>query len=978
MAKSMKQHTSLSIRFKSILLVFVLTLTSVLSAVPFVAPEDAQAAGFGSKLANTAEPDPNSTQEYGIWIDRALIYVYFNNRGGLDDGVSHAFSAEVDGLNGGNIDYKSGCRTISVSRANRDIDRPSQGTYKQCDGTESTITLVNQDSAFIDGYTYEENGETVIFMPRYISGVDGCPASKSGKYSADGKFVGNPSSDVPLNGTENKTIIRDFSSGSGEYATAKQHRNSQYYGDGCSLSYAGDGVDGGRTIYLLKDFTREDVQRAAASKINAFQTEKQRTADLTSFFQTDGAGLRALGDCQTSTGIGGSSADLIEILAQTGNQRGVNPFVDCMLDELNSSPEFLNAMNFTYEGNYEADLDVESDECSSGLSIPIIGDVACNMVNFVFKGLSSAFGIVINYFGNTADTFERFGNDQEIKTMWAGLRNIASVLFLIAFLVVVFQYLTNINVVDAYFVKKFIPRLVIAIVLVQASLWIVSEMNYIATDLGRSIQSLVLYGATGGSEIVLDVPNVISFGPFAIFGPGAVPVALIILIILFFVLLLAIIILVIRELLLVVLAVLAPLAFATLAIPQLESTAKKWLTSYVKLLAMYPIMMLFISVGAVVGNMLSNLGGFFALMGFIAYFLPFLILPFSFKLAGGIGGKIGGMVASLPKSTARAGMKGYKGYKKAEGMYEKHTPGGRERAQARKIKEQNALDAALRPGTDRAVNDMREARRGSGLRGKYSRYRAFGALEPDDAVMDRQIGSREESIRRQELEDAKHRFDNSQHNVAGAELTDASGNLLRNSGGEIYGQAGESVDTDDLYQRIARGETVTVTGTDGERRTLGGNPADQEMAMNQLAAFGRDQALRDLQDTSTPAMAALNANVNGAAMQRAIDNNSSALASKAQDLVKGEGVYRDKGVSAEALTQLSGDSIKKAVTDIHGTGEAAKIGSLQGEVQRLIASPTLFDQLSPASAKALHESLSSRGVTDPAIMDPLKGKGGIP
>lgn len=748
--KYMKHKVSLFTQFKHILLVFVLVASMSLSTiVSLISPQVAQAKSYDSQLNNTKEPSISSKDEYGIWIDRALIYVYLNSRSDLTDGVSHAFSAKVDGLNKGNIEYQSGCRTLKVNFSDYN-SRPSSGTMTSCDGgTETPVTLVNQDNAFLDGYAtdFTKNTPGTIFLPRYISGVENCGGVPvSGKYSQDGTFNKSGSKYI-LNGSDSRTYIDNYSKNSSRLSTAKQSRTSEYKiggaGQSCTLSYAGDGQDGGRKIYFLNGYTRDEVKLAAANKINDFQTRKQRLLQLQDAFTSDSV-ILASNECRIRTSTRATQQDLISLLAETGSNRGANPYVDCMLDTLKDNAKFQAAMGYAYDGNYTEELQQDlSDNCADNVGIPLVGQVICWFVKLVFNAINSSFTMVIGYFGNTADTFGRFTRDPQIKTIWSGLKNLASVLFLIAFLIVVFQYMTNINVVDAYFVKKFIPRLVIAIILVQASFWIVSEMNYIATDLGRSIQSLLFYSASGGSTVNINTAGDIlaSFGPFAIFGgPAAPAIALVVGLVLFLVLILTIFILVIRELLLVVLAILAPLALATIAIPQLESTSKKWLSSYVRLLAMYPIMMLFISVGAIIGNMLNQLGGFFALMGFIAYFLPFLVLPFSFKLAGGIMGQVAGKLQAL-------------GTKKGKEMYGNSQFGIR-RAKEKEMKMGIRADRAGNKASERTLKKMQSAERGKGIRSMLTRQQLYGATGGTEAERAKYQGVFEQKEKKRKREEA--------------------------------------------------------------------------------------------------------------------------------------------------------------------------------------------------------------------------------
>ncbi len=963
---------------------FISTLSSAILARPV------HALANPSDYSGLTLPDPgNSSQEYGVWLNRTAIFLVgavVKPAGGTEPdttflGPGIPQKAKQDDIYGPNKDiiYKSEknpSRTITV-RFPSYSSGPATGIFTYGGGSKITVKLLRPENAKIDGYFYKDstnNDKQTVFMPHYIGGIDGCgtgvtDGTNAAKYEAQGSFTdgdgnGDYGVDNPQNGHD-KARVKKVKNVDKYNTTAVQYTSAKCDGvlgtgklaQKCTMGI--DNIDRGessRTVYLVNT-TFDSAKKSLGTVIDEFRQSKARIEKLTTYFNTSTNGKNAITTCKDKAGGGSwnsmSLAQIINMIAT--NPPASNPFLVCMYKELEDDADFIEAATYQVENEWNTDLLDERGGSSCSGTIPIIGDLICFLVRWMFDVINSIFTAVISFFAQPPDVFTSKVNTQ-FDDIIAGLRNVANIIFVLAFLMVVLQYLTNINVADAYFIKKFIPRLVVAVVLVQASGFIVKEMNSFFYDLGISIQSILFFGSgltSGGttSGVADGITTILAFGG----GPAIVGFLLLIGLVMLIVLLITIIVLAIRYVAILLLAILAPLAFACFAIPQLEGLTKKWLKSYVQLLMMYPIIMMVLASSVIIGQTMNSGNIIMQLMGLIVQFIPYLILPFTFKFAGGMMGTIGAKVTS---AAMRAPKKGYGMYKKGEGMYEKHTPGGRERAYSKKIKEQNKADAAMRPGTDRAINDMREARRrqGRGIGGKLANYRTFGAINPDDAVVDRQINQREEGVRRQELEEAKHRFDNSQHDVVSSTIT----------GNRGFAMSGDK-DTDEIYKAVARGETLTVSGADGRTRTIGGNAADQEMAMGQLAAFGRDSAIRELQADTT---------IDQAALQRSINSNASALVGKAPDIVKGSGPAFTGGMSAPALAAFSAGTVEQAFNN--ASTDATANSALMSALDSLVHGPDSkpLSDMSRGTAEAIHGRLTRlpAGAVDPSIIAALANK----
>lgn len=710
----------------ALLCVFLFTIF----ATSFLSPTGVMAEKASSDYSDVTKPTDD--KPVGIWVDRLYIIV-FNI--GKDKKGQRFKNNHEKGLGTGKNEYIHSGDILVVDFPKRD-SKPTSGTLN---GT--SIKLVKPENAVIDAYYDEEKDTFELFRylsdagrcavwggePKYSDGPVTFTKNEDGRYSKDGATKGYP------------PIVEDIKSISDQkYSFAQKDTCDQSVGNDMTNHYT-DPNKNTATLYAAKGSSQKNSLDRAEERAKELNGEAAKESKLEEYFSDpNSTQSKVLEGCAKEFVTGDRSKETLLGIIARGEPGG---FMDCLKGYLANDPEFEEILATTDESDYSTQTDEEQDECNMG--IPFIGDLICKMVKVVFEGISSMFGAVIDFFGNTGETFDRLDSKPTFKTAWESLRNISNIIFVVAFLVVIFQYLTNINVVDAYFIKKFLPRVLIAAILVQASWWIVMEMNAFTSDLGSSIRTIVLQG--GGTEISLATGDgaiaQIAGGflaGFAFLSPvGMVIVALIVGVILLLILLVCILILAMREALLVLLAILAPLAFASFAVPQLEGTLKKWLNMYIKLLMMYPIMQLLLAVGVIIGNVLGQMGGLYQLFGFIAYFLPFIVLPFTYKMGGNVMGKLVGSAKQLGKN--------------AKGTFDR-TPMGRDREAYKKLRSEDTARRRHGKSIERAI-DAHEVLAGE-RRGNRSlaRWRSRGlgkGKEREDTIASFRAAHDKEAVRRQ-------------------------------------------------------------------------------------------------------------------------------------------------------------------------------------------------------------------------------------
>ena len=222
---------------------------------------------------------------------------------------------------------------------------------------------------------------------------------------------------------------------------------------------------------------------------------------------------------------------------------------------------------------------------------------------------------------------------------------------------------------DPYTVRRLLPRMVAAAILIQLSWYLTKFAIDIFNDIGRGLAQLMYYPFTGGGNIqitdalteitpqgqaaltlsVIFAGAILAFTGFGVMGIIllAVPTALA-LIIGYFVLLL-------RQILIILCVILAPIALVLWVMPGTERYWNLWKDNFIKLLMMFPLIVGLIAAGRIFGLISGQtLNGFVAFIAvLVGFFGPLLILPKTF----GWGGQLMGMMGNAAINGTR-GLRG--------------------------------------------------------------------------------------------------------------------------------------------------------------------------------------------------------------------------------------------------------------------------------------------------------------------------------
>lgn len=312
----------------------------------------------------------------------------------------------------------------------------------------------------------------------------------------------------------------------------------------------------------------------------------------------------------------------------------------------------------------EQDLEDQTNPTSLGdegtsCAVDGVGWIVCPMMNFMANLNDEALEILSGAFLNIDP--DLLG--QDTLGAWAKFRDVANVLFAILFLVIIYSQMTGAGLSN-YGIKRMLPRLVVAAILINASFFICQIAVDISNIAGNSINGFLtgaLTNTTNGSSAAFTNLNWAQQTTVILAGGVVMFAALLLLIgmggIALLALLMIVLILIARKALIVLLVVTSPIAFVAYLLPNTQDIYKKWMGLFKSLLLIYPIIGLVFGASTLAAGILAqskdNLVQLSAL-GVMA--IPLLAVPLLLKGAlagtGALGAKLGG---GLDRSMNAAG-----------------------------------------------------------------------------------------------------------------------------------------------------------------------------------------------------------------------------------------------------------------------------------------------------------------------------------
>jgi hypothetical protein len=334
------------------------------------------------------------------------------------------------------------------------------------------------------------------------------------------------------------------------------------------------------------------------------------------------------------------------------------------------------SFRLTQEGLIAPPGGIDGESPASECQLGKMGWALCPLLSGLDSILGGLYGAVIEPFLQIDVEFYRADPSNGTYAAWSVFRNIANIVFVIVFLIVILSQVTNIGI-NNYGIKKMLPEIITAAILINLSFFICQAMVDLSNILGSQLKDLLdgiattIAGANpappeseGGLAIFLTVlgvggATVAAFSIAAVMmgGIGAVfaGIALFLLAGVIAALMLFVM-LVIRQMGVIVFVAIAPLAFAARILPNTQGLFKSWWKMFTVLLLVYPMCGLVLGAGKLAGTIIaaSSNGNWLIIIGALIamiapYFFVITLIKGSLSGLGKLGSAITGRVNGVTK-----------------------------------------------------------------------------------------------------------------------------------------------------------------------------------------------------------------------------------------------------------------------------------------------------------------------------------------
>ena len=316
----------------------------------------------------------------------------------------------------------------------------------------------------------------------------------------------------------------------------------------------------------------------------------------------------------------------------------------------------------TYNQTDTSTISIESpseNSTSTSCDVQGIGWFICPVSNWLADGIDFMYSALQQFL--KTKPLETTNQNSGIYLAWVIMRNISNVAFIVAFLVIIYSQLTSVGISN-YGVKKMIPRLVIAAVLVNLSFTICAILLDLSNIAGYAFQDAFMgikntistVGENTSTWTWSRVINIaLSNGALAIGAvafttellPMLVPAATLA----GLTLLLILLTMAARQALIIILIIISPLAFVCYLLPGTEKWFKKWRDSFLTMLVFFPAFAVVFGGAQLAGiliiqNASGPNGAIMHVLGMLVQIIPLAITPLIMKFSGGVLGKFAGFV----------------------------------------------------------------------------------------------------------------------------------------------------------------------------------------------------------------------------------------------------------------------------------------------------------------------------------------------
>ncbi|MNQ27264.1 hypothetical protein D3C85_405190 [compost metagenome] len=349
---------------------------------------------------------------------------------------------------------------------------------------------------------------------------------------------------------------------------------------------------------------------------------------------------------------------------------GVDPATSTSAKSVNYS--YTPPNTYTNKSNVDT-ISIDSSSANNPTStctVEGVGWIVCSLSSFLAEGMDNVFNLLTGFVAvQPIRTSDQSG---DLYKAWDVMRSIANIVFIIGFLIIIYSQLTSTGVSN-YGVKKLLPRVIVAAILVNVSYYICAIAVDITNVLGYSMQHIFiqirenLFGIHGNtwSDSMGNWASVTGFvlsggatvlalgagGAAALAATGGTAAAAIFLLLPILVgalitILVVLLILAARQAIIIILIIIAPLAFVAYLLPGTEKWFEKWRDLFMTMMIFFPAFSMVFGgaqlAGAVIIQNATSIN--LIILGLAVQVAPLAIAPLLMKLSGGFLNRIAGIV----------------------------------------------------------------------------------------------------------------------------------------------------------------------------------------------------------------------------------------------------------------------------------------------------------------------------------------------
>lgn len=306
-------------------------------------------------------------------------------------------------------------------------------------------------------------------------------------------------------------------------------------------------------------------------------------------------------------------------------------------------------------------------DSASNCQIQELGWILCPVLTVGAKIADGSYGFLANNFLQVRSSLvntdpnakDAQGNLEGTGTYkaWGVMRDFANVGLVIAFIIIIFSQLTSIGI-NNYGIKKMLPRLIVAAVMINVSFFICQIAVDLSNMLGFGLRGIMAAAAgkvmTAGGTVELTndsnlagiVLTIIAAATIAWMSVGALIVAVagaVVILATVFVLL------ALRQVLIVLLVAIAPLAFVAYLLPNTQSLFDRWRKTLMALLMLFPILGLLYGAGILAHAILLQASGGDVVLRIFAYIALIAPLIAAIPLLRGSLNAVGSLAGAVNK-----------------------------------------------------------------------------------------------------------------------------------------------------------------------------------------------------------------------------------------------------------------------------------------------------------------------------------------